>query len=408
YFGVGSGDVLINNRASPPDERRYSDEEYRLAELKALGRAGVTGARTWLVSMVQEGRDAPWELAMQEQMGEVRGLVRLKATFVVEYLQEQLMLPTLLRQLGLPGDKPSAQRQLFESALQQSLKDFEVAWREWILPQPPSLQELLATPGDAQLFSDAANNALQATKEIRNAAFSKQQFPDTRPLKLDAGLCEGAQAHSRYLNLHPQQMSAWPDAHEEYPGEDGFTTAGCRAGSHSVIDPGCQSAQQAIDGWMGTFYHRLPLLNPGLMRMGFALNESIAVLDCSTLSADSEYTGSVVWPYDGMKRVPKSFAPELPNPVPGESQSAWGYPITLQHYGSSTPLTMTLRKGTSTSGPSVPCHFISPSAPLNIELAPPEGYCLIPKATLASGTTYTVRAVGATGFERTWSFTTVR
>jgi hypothetical protein len=408
YFGVGTSDIMIKGRTVTPSLRRYADEEYRLEELKALGRAGVTGARSWLVDMVRNDKDARWENAMQRQMGEVRGLTRLKATFVVEYLQERGEFSALLRQTEQTRTEPHRPRPQFEAALGRTLEEFEQEWRAWILPAQPSLRQALATSEVSDTYSDEALAALEQLQALRSHAFTSEQFPDTWPLKLDADLCAGAQAHCRYLGLHPEQAAAWPDAHEEYPGSEGFTTAGCRAGMHSVIVTSTPTFRQAIDSWMGSYFHRLPLLDPGMMRMGWGADGSNVVLDCTTLRAETQYTSFLVWPYDGMQRVPTSFSPELPNPVPGEDQSAWGYPITLQYYGAATPFTITLYQGDSRAGTPVPCHFSSPSHPLNIDLVPPEAFCLIPKQTLAAGTTYSVHAIAPGGFEKTWSFTTTR
>jgi len=408
YFGVGSHDIAVSGRTVTPSKRRYADEEYRLQELKALGRAGITGARTWLIEMVRDGKDPRWESTMQRHMGEIRGLPRLKATFVLEYLQERGEFSALLRQIEQPRSDPSRPRALFEEALGRSLEDFEQEWRKWILPAKPSLRQLLGQGAATDSFTDEARTTLQHLSELRARAFTAEQFPDTWPLKLDADLCSGAEAHGRYLNLHPEQAAGWPAAHEEYPGSEGFTTAGCRAGMHSVIVSGVQSAREAVDAWMGSYFHRLPLLDPGMMRMGLGLDGSVVVLDCMTLCAETQYESIVVWPYDGMQRVPRSFSKELPHPVPGEDQSAWGYPITLQSYGSAIPFAMTLYQGQSTGGTPVDCHFTSPSAPLNVEVAPPDAFCLIPKKTLAPGTTYSVHAVAPGGLEKTWSFTTTR
>jgi hypothetical protein len=106
-----------------------------------------------------------------------------------------------------------------------------------------------------------------------------------------------------------------------------------------------------------------------------------------------------------MKGVPLAFQPELPNPVPGEKQARWGYPITLQlwHFAPEPKIVLRLLEG----GREVPCHFTSPEAPLNPYLVPQGTYALIPKAALEPKTTYTVRAEGYPDVpDYTWSFTT--
>ena len=225
----------------------------------------------------------------------------------------------------------------------------------------------------------------------------------------------------KYPNLRPyvdfatkQAQTRWPDAHEEYPDKDGFTAAGCRAGLNAVIAPGSTGPRDAIDGWMGTFYHRLPLIHGGLLRIGWGLEGGFAVLDAGSLVGKVMQVDMIVaWPPDKARKIPRRFNPELPNPVPGEDQRAWGYPVTLQCFvreDSSVPVVtrMTLHQG-GRDGPVVPCWYSSPTAPSNPLLAPADTYCLIPKAHLGSGTRYHVRAeFEGWPHRKEWSFQTGR
>ncbi len=108
--------------------------------------------------------------------------------------------------------------------------------------------------------------------------------------------------------------------------------------------------------------------------------------------------------------VPTAFAPELPNPVPGEDQSEWGYPITLQirpdiHNDPAPRLEMSLHTR-SAEGPEVDCYFSSPFAPTNPHLVPDNTFCLIPKSRLRSNTEYFVVAKFPNGQRMGWSFRT--
>src|SRR6185503_6961817 len=126
------------------------------------------------------------------------------------------------------------------------------------------------------------------------------------------------------------------------------------------------------DGWMATFYHRLPLLEPGLVRIGWALEGGIAVLDAGSLVAPPEESWFVRWPPFNGSGIPRRFPGELPNPVPGEDQSQWGYPVTLQflEYTPDPDVKMRLYAGTSRSAPEVPCWYSTPQKPTNTDLAP--------------------------------------
>lgn len=88
---------------------------------------------------------------------------------------------------------------------------------------------------------------------------------------LDETLSRGCQAHAEYLarNLeHPKAQGL--GVHEEDPALPGATKEGAAAGTASVIavlpDP-----RDAVDGWIATLYHRIPLLDPRVKRIGFGL-----------------------------------------------------------------------------------------------------------------------------------------
>jgi uncharacterized protein YkwD len=90
------------------------------------------------------------------------------------------------------------------------------------------------------------------------------------PVSLDDGLSRGCLLHARYVAanaLHPAVRGL--GVHNEDPTLPGATPEGARAGKAGVItDAG--RPEDAPDGWMSTLYHRLPLLDPDLKRIGFA------------------------------------------------------------------------------------------------------------------------------------------
>ena len=123
--------------------------------------------------------------------------------------------------------------------------------------------------------------------------------------------------------------------------------------------------------------------------------------------APMEFGTWCVWPPADGKDVPLAFRPELPNPVPGADQSAWGYPVTVQFFGwtEQPAVTVTL----SLAGRPVDCIVSSPRAPSNPAIAPDGAWCLIPRKTLEPGATYTVTVEGMPQLGRfEWRFTTRR
>ena len=117
----------------------------------------------------------------------------------------------------------------------------------------------------------------------------------------------------------------------------------------------------------------------------------------------------VVWPADRQRDVPLRFQAELPNPVPGESQAAWGYPVTVQVYpddGDPIDIAIVLRRG-GPSGAVIDGHLLTPSRHAQPALHPPRTSCFIPKAPLDAGTLYHVHTSGYYGGSTyDWTFTT--
>jgi uncharacterized protein YkwD len=88
-------------------------------------------------------------------------------------------------------------------------------------------------------------------------------------VRLDADLSRGCAAHAGYVvrNLdHPKVQGL--GVHQEDAGLPGATPAGAKAGRASVIAVLADPLDSA-DSWLATLYHRIPLLDPGLKRVGY-------------------------------------------------------------------------------------------------------------------------------------------
>lgn len=419
--------------------------------LLRLAQGGVAGARMYLAWLAAQREDPAWSHSMVDEVGKIEGLDKLKSTFVAEYLHELGMFADLAER-SKPKDKAAASdgepqedepteggvgtapkskpmangpSTLITAALGMSLGAFEDLWRAWIVPPLGPLYFRLSAPPAPPPPKDAAA-ALARLQEIRKSAFanpgslrtadgklrkaSDRFATNTIPLSLDLSLSDGCRKHSRYLAKHVDQAAAWPDAHEEWPDRELFSPEGANAAGNGVIAPGATSPEGAVDSWMATYYHRLPLLDPGLMRIGFGLDHGVAVLDCGSFVAPVLGEGHVVWPYDDMKNVPLSFAPELPNPVPGEDESQFGYPVTLQTAGPYpgevfTEPELALFEGAEEKSP-LPAHVSTPSRPTNPIISPKNAYCLMTKERFKPKTLYTATAKWPDGRTLVWRFTT--
>ncbi len=365
-------------------------EEWKL--MRRLGQAGLSGSRAYMRWLVEHEQDPRLADCMHDQYGKVRGEQLLKATHVVAWLQESGQLRKVWDGTR-PGELKGSAAQATADALATTLNELEHHWSRWILP-PPAIQIGLLqrlrgeTAGEA--IPGPVADALKILKKLRASAFKHKP---KHTLGWDPELSFGCQAHAEYLGRNPAQLSAWPDAHEEYPDREGFSPEGSIAGLASVIAPGSTGPQDAIDSWMGTWFHRLPLLDPGLMRIGWGLHERVAVLDCGSMVAPADWVATVVWPPPKAKDIPLRFRAELPNPFVGRDQSSWGYPITVQlfHIEAEADARLSLYQGKQANAANlVPCLFSAPDQPGNPELVPANAYCLIPEQPLAANTHYTV------------------
>ncbi len=392
FLGVGMPSMMytevnVTKKKGPGRTQSAPVETILREELQKLAQAGMHGLRGWMAFLAQRREDPPWKNSFVDQIGRITGDDLLKTTTVVEYLQEARRFTTIMEKSEKVYGDLDSRAEGFEEALGMPLKRFEERWRAWIVPPRTGLAQRLGAVTGKRSAGPAS--LARYLDELRRSTMPANVAGELHTLRFDPELSAGCRAHALYLQANPAQQQAWPDAHEEWPDKARFSAAGSWAGLHSVIAFQIKRPEDSIDGWMGTFYHRLPLLDPGLMRIGWGLQNGIAVLDAASMSAPVRYQIAMVWPAPGQSKVPLSFQPELPSPVPGEDQSHWGYPITVQCFGESPGFDPRLRL--LQGGTEVPCHYSTPDKPTNPELAPADTWCLIPKQRLKAGTEYEVR-----------------
>ncbi|HYF95740.1 MAG TPA: S-layer homology domain-containing protein [Symbiobacteriaceae bacterium] len=265
--------------------------------------------------------------------------------------------------------------------------------------------ELLPPPGPEEL------RALQRVNWYRKAA-------GVAPMAYDAALGAAAEGHARYLAANPQQRE--DDAHGETPGRQlffGATTLdravfyGYGGGTGEVINF-TDRAEEAVDGWMETIYHRIPLLHPGNQAMGYGLAGSGGgLVNVVNAGPSDDAPGAVAWPYPGQTNVPTGWdGLESPDPFrlyPGVGRPV-GYTITLTFGGRVASLTL---GPWSLRGPAGGVEAMSFTPGKDSHLR--DTVALIPYAPLVPGAEYTVTMAGTvdtgTGpqpYNHTWSFTT--
>ncbi len=257
-------------------------------------------------------------------------------------------------------------------------------------------------------------------EELRALAWVNQyrQQAGLAALAYDQRLAMAALNHGRYLTLNPGQIEV--DGHSEAPGSPGYTgqTGGERAGYYAYDGGSAEvinfvdRAEDAIDGWMDTLYHRIPLLHPGMSEFGYGLagnaTRTINVVETGPYGLEP---GMIAWPHAGQKGVPPLWdGAETPDPLdlyPGV-QAPVGYPITLTFGGSVLSLALTDGSLTGPEG-EVRVLTFDPTNDPRLE----DTVALIPASPLRPGATYTVRMTGQIdlgdgpkSFTHSWSFQT--
>jgi uncharacterized protein YkwD len=233
------------------------------------------------------------------------------------------------------------------------------------------------------------------------------------PVTLDPALSKGCQAHAEYLvRSHGHPLVQGLNVHKEDPSLPGYTDEGSKAAQASVIQAGANPAV-AVDGWMATFFHRLPVLDPDLKRIGWGQKIGkgpgwITVMDTGRGKGNDR---AVLYPADKQTDVPITYhrAGYNSDPIPKEVRRPVGYPITVTF-----PEHALVKKASATlvdrSGTEVFAWVTTPEGAEN-KTFQRNTIGLIAKDALAANTTYTVTVaaeVSGAAWKRTWSFTTGR
>ncbi len=263
----------------------------------------------------------------------------------------------------------------------------------------------LPAPGSEQL------QALARVNWYRKAA-------GLEPMVYAEALGASAGRHAEYLAVNDRQRLS--DAHTEAEGTPLYfgTTGGDRAryftyagGSSEVINF-VDRAEHAVDGWMDSLYHRIPLIRPGNTEFGYGVggsgDELVNVVQVGPAAATP---GTVLWPQPEQSGVPTGWdGAETPDPFdlyPGAARPV-GYTITATFGGRVRSLTL---DAASLAGPegNVKVMRFAPGQDPRLT----DTVAMIPAAPLHPSTTYSAYMAGqvdlgngARPFEYRWRFTT--
>jgi Cysteine-rich secretory protein family len=239
-----------------------------------------------------------------------------------------------------------------------------------------------------------------------------RQLAGLPPVKLDQTLSAGCMEHAVYMvqNQGTDAMAGL-NPHTQRPNLAGASAAGAACAKAADLFPGVSDLGVAIEAWMAGMYHRRPMLDPQLERIGVGyarLPDGMLMAALRFESATLRRGGRpVAYPADNQTDVPLEYGTELPNPIPDHG-AAGGYPITLQ-FPPFDKVTGVSAKLTEATGKPVEFFLSDPEHPAT-SFGQFGVVCLIPKQSLQAQHAYTVR-IDATWKGKpgswAWSFSTV-
>lgn len=328
------------------------------------------GTNWWLRTIRdQASSNQDWPLAQvpREKLSRFRNDCRMKSwsfmTWVIaaypdQWLDWYLSLPDADNKVPTLEDVEVTVVKAFKKP--SAVIDAE--WREWargdsgvafgtgygppLLPERPSKIELAAL--DRVNLVRSQPIAIVWPVEGNNMLLRKATMTSLPPCEMDAETSLGCEKHAVYITNHPELAEKpGPEIHEENPAHEDFTRAGQLAGQGNIVTgQGMRSenfASETVDLWVGVPYHRFPMLEHNIKRLGYSYvyenDWSVAVLDMNSLEEPYDPQAApraLIWPPAGATGIPTNFpAPESPNPLadqPEDQQDVTkcGYPISMQ------------------------------------------------------------------------------
>lgn len=231
------------------------------------------------------------------------------------------------------------------------------------------------------------------------------------PTTAHPSLMQAAVAHIGYYDANLGDPSlVGPGLHRQNPEAPGFTgvTMGDRAraagysGGPVTENAGSGRLDAAVEWYMGTVNHRLPLIHPSALDIGLAhsADSGFGIIDVGLRGGRLDVSLPSVYPSDGATDVPTAWdGAEAPDPAPGLPRPL-GYPITVAFARHQQVEWQVLELRDSAGEP--------------LELSTPRtdwmrAIAIIPHRPLAPGQTYTARVealVDGSPLTKEWSFTT--
>jgi cysteine-rich repeat protein len=266
-------------------------------------------------------------------------------------------------------------------------------------------------------FGGAPQSAIDAMHAI-NAA---RALADDPGVPLQSQAVTSAQNHASYYANNAGAYSSGLSPHNEDPNfPNGFTgvqffdrMSAVGAGPAMfetmafVGDP-----TSAVDEWLNTVFHRIPILHPNLGSFGYGLStangRSNDVADYSS-GAAADASAVIVWPPPNATNIPGSFDTrfEGPSPTPPPGGGTTTGPLISVFFpnGNGSITSHAIKDG---GGNTLPDTMIAPSDP-SFGAFMMGSYCFYAAGPAAPGSHFTIEIAGTVNgqsFSTSWSFTT--
>ena len=426
------------------------------------------GTNWWMRAVrdqAMSNQDWPMAQVPREKLSRFRNDCRLKSWSLMTWMMAAYPTKWLKFFLSLPDAEkkvPTLEEieALVTKAFDKSSEAIDAEWREWargdsgvafgtgygppLLPERPSKEELAAL--------DRVNNVRKQLIGFTWAPggnMTEGKWVGLSECEMDAETSLGCDLHAKYVTNHPDLADKpGPEIHEEDPAHEDFTRRGQQAGSGNIVtgkgERGASFAEDTVDLWIGTPYHRFPMLEHNIKRLGYSFvyenDLSVAVLDMGSLEEPYDPNLAprfVCWPPHNMAAVPTQFpANESPNPLEDQPQdkqdvTKCGYTVSLQlqsetarSLGDCSIQLFEARKSgkqpvknfcakdqedyrawLDRCKKEVECYVHTPNVPLNKKQDLRDVLFLVPKEALEPGKHYQVRAkLQIQGADPLWFF----
>jgi hypothetical protein len=160
-------------------------------------------------------------------------------------------------------------------------------------------------------------------------------------MNLVSALNTSALAHCNYHAANASNAMCIADAHGELMSCSGYTGADAQAREVAAGYPKSLAYSEvattfgnnpvaAVPSWIDTVWHRIPLLDPWTVDMGYGGAKGCDVIDIGRGMSTAPAGTIVVYPYDGQTNVPPTFSGrEGPAPPPPPSGWPSAYPVSI-------------------------------------------------------------------------------